>query len=125
MRGGGGIMAGGGGMSEIGSVRVMMEVSSHAPMYPNHADTGWNHPRDLTEEDRERIREMNHSIMMSRIRNNDRNMSTRLDRRRKAIRGKWRERGRAALFVIAGMVVVPLVGSAIGLAWNAFWLTVL
>jgi hypothetical protein len=96
----------------------LLLVSSCSPF-------GSEGPREYTAEDYERLREMSHAQMMSRIRNKDRNMTTRLERRRKAIRGRWMERGWIAGCCVAGLVVIPLLGAGISLAWNAFWLTVL
>lgn len=84
---------------------------------------GWQNP--LTPEQHARFlessRKWQHEIMLQRIRNKERNMMNRLERRRAAIRGKWLERGKAALVVLGLMVVVPLAGTVIALSWNALW----
>ena len=64
----------------------------------------------------ERQREYYHKQKMARIRDKDRNMSTRLERRRKAIRARWDARLKTVLLWSVGLPV----GAAVVVAvWRA------
>jgi|SRR5882724_296084 len=70
---------------------------------------------DRIEADRRRI----HAQLMTRILDKDTNMSTRLERRRKALREKWEIRGKV---ITVSMVVTPLAIALLAMLWRlAFW----